>query len=135
MLLLSIIELAIIFGDNANKVKVDVEKAGGTFTDLGFGFGIVNISLAESPKILALKSINYIELPKAIYTSSLEANKASCIEEGSNFSLTGEGVLVGFVDSGIDYLHKAFINEQGKTRIDSIYDLSLGGKIYNEERI
>lgn len=124
-----------IFGDNVDKVKEDVQKSGGTLTDLGFGFGIVNISLAEAPKIFELKSINYIELPKAIYTSSQEGNKASCIEEVSSFSLTGEGVLVGFVDSGIDYLHKAFINEQGNTRIDSIFDLSLGGKIYTEDDI
>lgn len=36
--------------------------------------------------------------------------------------LTGEGVIIGFVDTGIDYLHEAFIDEYGKTRILSIWD-------------
>ena len=37
-----------------------------------------------------------------------------------------EGVLIGFIDSGIDYTHPAFIDEEGNTRIEYIKDYSEG---------
>lgn len=36
--------------------------------------------------------------------------------------LYGSGVLIGFVDTGIDYSHPAFIGSDGKSRIISIWD-------------
>ena len=44
-------------------------------------------------------------------------------------------MLVGFVDSGIDYTHPAFMNTSGTTRIEYIYDLSTGGNVYNKQMI
>ena len=43
---------------------------------------------------------------------------------GIKYGLTGEGVLVGFIDTGIDYTHPAFRDEDGNTRIDFIYDVA-----------
>ena len=37
----------------------------------------------------------------------------------------GQGVLIGFVDTGIDYLHPAFKNSDNTSRIVSIWDQSL----------
>ncbi len=37
-------------------------------------------------------------------------------------SVNGEGVLIGIIDSGIDYLHPDFINEDGTSKIISIWD-------------
>jgi len=42
-----------------------------------------------------------------------------------NTSLNGEGVIVGIVGTGIDYLNPRFLNERGETRILSIWDQSL----------
>ncbi|KIR01567.1 Ser-type protease [Lachnospiraceae bacterium TWA4] len=39
--------------------------------------------------------------------------------------LTGKGVLIGFIDTGIDYLHPSFLNNDGTTRIHSIWDQSI----------
>lgn len=38
---------------------------------------------------------------------------------------TGAGVLIGFIDTGIDYTHAAFLNSENKTRIVSIWDQSI----------
>ncbi|MFJ8743022.1 S8 family serine peptidase [Embleya sp. NPDC127516] len=40
-------------------------------------------------------------------------------------TLTGEGVVVGLVDSGIDIFHPVFRKPDGSTRITSLYDLTL----------
>lgn len=41
---------------------------------------------------------------------------------------TGEGVVVGVVDSGIDYTHEDFKNDDGTTRIISIWDHTVDGE-------
>ena len=46
---------------------------------------------------------------------------SACSEEGG---LSGQGVLVGIVDSGIDWRHPDFCNEDGSSRILSLWDQS-----------
>ncbi|MGL5149701.1 MAG: S8 family peptidase [Clostridium sp.] len=45
--------------------------------------------------------------------------------ENDNLDLTGRGVLIGLVDTGIDYLNEEFINEDGTSRILTIWDQSI----------
>lgn len=130
------IELLILFGDELIKVKSQVAAIGAIFENLGFGYGIITIGIEDIPKVAIIEEIQYIELPKTLFTSDLGSNRASCVPEvWSLYNLTGEGVLVGFIDSGIDYLHPAFKNEEGGTRIEYIYDLSQGGKVWNKNDI
>lgn len=45
--------------------------------------------------------------------------------EEENQSLNGEGVIVGIIGTGIDYLNERFTDENNKTRIIAIWDQSL----------
>ncbi|HZK01131.1 MAG TPA: S8 family peptidase, partial [Tissierellaceae bacterium] len=66
----------------------------------------------------------------------LNAQRASCVPQAvSTYNVSGKGVLVGFIDSGIDYTHPAFMNDDGNTRIEYIYDLSNKGVVYNKQQI
>ena len=58
-------------------------------------------------------------------TISLEKSGVSIVQRNPNFSLFGRGILIGFVDTGIDYEHRAFRNADGTTRIYSIWDQTL----------
>lgn len=130
------IEVTIISGDSVDKVAESVDKLGGKYEDLGYNFGIVRIPVDKLIDLALNPSIQYIELPKSLYTADYEANRASCIPQAvSSYNLDGEGTLVGFIDTGIDYTHPAFINDDGTTRIKYIYDLEQGGKIYDSETI
>lgn len=40
-------------------------------------------------------------------------------------NLTGEGVTIGFIDTGIDYRHPAFQFSDGTTRIEAIWDQTI----------
>ena len=54
--------------------------------------------------------------------------KASGVKRLRNFpgmNLRGRGVLIGIIDTGIDYTHKAFINKDGTTKIASIWDQTI----------
>lgn len=130
------IEVIIISGDSVDKVSESVDKLGGKYESLGYNFGIVVIPVDKLIDLALNPLIQYIELPKSLYTTDDQANRVSCIPQVvSSYNLDGEGVLVGFIDTGIDYTHPAFINDDGTTRIKYIYDLEQGGKIYDSEII
>lgn len=45
-------------------------------------------------------------------------------------SYTGKGVLIGFIDTGIDYKNAAFRNKDGSSRIVSIWDQTIESNLY-----
>ncbi|WP_238476020.1 S8 family peptidase [Clostridium manihotivorum] len=130
------IEVVVLFGDNVDKVVQSVDKIGGKLENLGFGFGIVTIKAVDINRISELQGVQYAELPKVLFTSDINSNRAACVPQVySEYNSTGAGVLVGFIDTGIDYTHPAFRNADGTTRIDYIYDLSTLGKVYDRNTI
>ena len=112
------------------------DNLGGRYEDLGYGYGIVNIPVDKLRDLTRVESIRYIELPKSLYTSDSSSNRAACVQRAQNsFGVLGEGIVIGFIDTGIDYTHPAFRLDDGTTRIEYIYDLSLNGAIYNKSQI
>lgn len=84
-------------------------------------------SLADFPEV------EFIEKPKHLFFLVNQGKSASCMTSvQSPFSplgepLTGKGVLVACVDSGIDYSHPDFRKEDGSTRILRLWDQSVPG--------
>ena len=131
-----IIDVIVLYGEAYEEVNKYVTEIGGKLENLGYGYGIVTINLDKLGDIAREPNIQYIELPKNLYLSDLGSNRATCVERVKlEMGLRGEGILIGFIDTGIDYTHPAFINEDGTTRVQYIYDLSLGGNIYNAQQI
>ena len=129
------IELVVLYGDNFLRFKNSVDAIGAKVEDLGYGFGILIIKVSDLNRIIELEGLQYIELPKILYTSAYDSNRASCIPSVWNsYNLTGEGILVGFLDTGIDYTHNAFKDADGNTRIEYIYDLE-NRIVYDKNKI
>lgn len=129
------IELVVLYGDNFLRFKNSVDAIGAKVEDLGYGFGILIIKVNDLNRIIELEGLQYIELPKILYTSAYDSNRASCIPSvWNNYNLTGEGILVGFLDTGIDYTHNAFKDADGNTRIEYIYDLE-NRVVYDRNKI
>jgi len=63
---------------------------------------------------------------------SLEASGVTRLRRQPTFNLRGQGVLVGIIDTGIDYTHPAFINQDGSTKIYAIWDQTIEGDNYPE---
>lgn len=53
---------------------------------------------------------------------SMNSSSMSCIQRLPQRNLPGMGVIIGIIDTGIDYQHPAFQNPDGTTRILSIWD-------------
>lgn len=130
------VEVVVLYGEAFQAVNDYVNKLGANLQDLGYGFGIVTIAADNLVELAKSPNIQYIELPKSLYLTDLGSNIAACVPRiQMDYGLLGEGTVIGFIDSGIDFTHPAFRNEDGSTRIDYIYDLSLEGAIYNRELI
>ena len=106
--------------------------------------------LALSPQV------EWIEKPKEMEYAVINGIRDSCIEDvrmlqnesgsvdldGKN--LTGQGVLIAIIDSGIDIFHPDFRKEDGTTRILALWDQSgtgeapagyFGGAYYTQDII
>jgi subtilisin family serine protease len=96
----------------------------------------------------AVHKYGYSSIPKCfglMYTSEPDLEKGFYVRNYPDMDYTGYGVLVGFVDGGIDYRNSAFQFEDKTTRIVSIWDQSLEtgnypgdfyyGTEYNREQI
>ena len=130
------IEVSVLYGQHFEEVREYVNQIGGKIEDLGYGFGIINIDVDKILELALSNNIQYIELPKSLYLTDAASNMGACVQNArERYDVNGEGIVVGFIDSGIDFTHPAFINDDGTTRIEYIYDLSSGGDIYNKERI
>ncbi|HWT74057.1 MAG TPA: S8 family peptidase [Mobilitalea sp.] len=60
-----------------------------------------------------------------ISQASLEASGIIRLRNIPNFNLRGSGVLIGFIDSGIDYTNPVFKNADNTTRIASLWDQTI----------
>ena len=127
----NLLEVIIISASSPEELNEIIGSLGGRYEDLGYGFGLVSLPRENLWKLANVQSIQYIELPKNLYTTDAASNRASCVTTSRDeYSISGEGILVGFIDSGIDYTHPAFRNDDGTTRIEFIYDISENGRIY-----
>ena len=130
------VQLIVLYRGTTEQTRTFIEGLGGKFQDLEYNFAIVDIPINKLQDLSVSNTIQYIELPKNLYEQDRESNRTSCILELlPDFEVSGKGVLIGFVDSGIDYTHPAFMDNEGNTRIEYIYDLSTGGNIYNKQTI
>lgn len=79
--------------------------------------------------------VEYVEKPKRLYFAVNQGKQASCITplQTPQFNLSGAGVIVAVLDSGIDYSHPDFRNEDGSTRILNLWDQTLDREFTEEE--
>ena len=93
------------------------------------GYAVVTLPESEIDSYSHREQIEFIEKPKQLYFETFQGKEASCIlplQNGVN-GLTGRGILVGIVDSGIDFFHPDFRTEDGSSRILRLWDQSIPG--------
>ena len=91
------------------------------------GYAILTVPESEMERLTEAEEIEYVEKPKRLFFSDLSGNTASCYAPGSEIfqELTGKGVLVAVIDSGISYDNRDFRNADGTTRILYLWDQVL----------
>ena len=97
------------------------------WVDLLGGFAIAEVTREQLLQLSEEPLVEFIEKPKALSFAVYEGKLVSCIPpvQRPPYSLTGQGILVGIVDSGIDIFHPDFRKEDGTTRIVGLWDQTL----------
>lgn len=94
---------------------------------INFFHAVVHVPVSQITNEIIYK-YGYSVMP-ALYglvsQSSLEASGLFRLRSIPTFNLRGQGVLIGIIDSGIDYTNPAFRNADGTTRIAAIWDQTI----------
>ncbi|MDE7199440.1 MAG: S8 family serine peptidase, partial [Lachnospiraceae bacterium] len=99
------------------------------------GYAILTVPASEMDRLAEVEEIEYVEKPKRLFFSDIAGNTASCYAPGSQIfqELTGRGVLVAVIDSGISYYNRDFRNVDGTTRIRYLWDQVLDREFSAEQ--
>ena len=118
-------ELIVKYSGSLEQIASDAVQV----TELSNEYAILKVREPLVETLAALPEIEYIEKPHRLYFQRENGKQVSCVNpvQRAPLSLTGKGVLVAVLDSGIDYTHPEFQNEDGTTRILAYWDQTGSG--------
>lgn len=111
-------------------IEAVAREQGGVAQLINAQFAVLTIPPENISNLLSYTQVEYIEAPKRmVYTDStnMAASCVTSVQDNPPYQLRGEGVLLGIIDSGINYFHPDFRNEDGSTRIAYIWDQTIVG--------
>lgn len=105
------------------------EELSAVITPLLNEYAIIRIAESRIPRLSEYPEIEFIEKPKGLILEEMEGIRASCIStlRYQPYSLSGSGVTIAIIDSGIDYSHPDFRSGDGSSRIRAMWDQTVPG--------
>lgn len=101
-----------------------------SYVELSGGYATMWLSEKSINQLADYEEVEFIEKPKGFYFAVDTGRSTSCLSlpqqeiSRGGYGLTGRGIIFACIDSGIDYTHPDFRNEDGTTRILAIWDQS-----------
>ncbi len=95
-------------------------------------YAVIHVPLSEF-SIKTIGTFGYSPTPKLLGLTSEVSLDASGVDQVRNIpslNLRGAGVLIGIVDTGIDYTNPVFLNSDGTTRITAIWDQNIASDVH-----
>ena len=91
------------------------------------GYAVLTVPEQLVDRMVELEEIEYVEMPKRYFYDIEMPTDNSCIAQVTlrHPNLSGAGVLVAVLDSGIDYKLPEFRKSDGSTRIRFLWDQTL----------
>lgn len=121
-----------IQSNNISRAMAAIKAQGGTVSTIVGDILTANIPVAAVEMLAAENEIQFMEVSMKSHplmnVSHVEIN-ADDVHAGTGLpqAYTGSGVVVGIVDSGIDWKHEDFDWSSGTTRIQYLWDMSGTG--------
>lgn len=95
--------------------------------EIGFYYRVAYINKSYADP-LTLDRFSYGAIPKCytlLDTEMLDQTGIAQVQNYPTLKLKGEGVMIGIIDTGIDYQNPVFRNPDGSTRIAAIWDQTI----------
>ncbi|WP_124066138.1 S8 family peptidase [Clostridium sp. E02] len=110
-----------------NNISVSDVDTGDNITYLNERSSLLHVKKDEKqPCDLGISPYNaFPSLYTLESTISIEKSGIGTVHRNSSLRLFGEGILIGLIDTGIDYQHTVFKNTDDTTRIISIWDQTI----------
>lgn len=91
------------------------------------GYGLLTVPEDLVDTVSRLPQIEYVEKPKRLFFSMADGKEVSCVLPVTKRQpfLSGKGILLAVIDSGIDYTNRNFRNADGSTRILFLWDQTV----------
>lgn len=117
-----------------------VEAAGAAIDQREGNILVVSAPMSQAEAIAATEGVITVSLPKEMHFHAqnswgedLSRSKLGLTDIFNATSpltqpYTGEGVIIGIIDMGIDLHHKAFLNDDGTHRVKSVWKHVMNGK-------
>lgn len=107
----------------------DLRSLGIVAEELIAGYAILTVPQDLVEQVAGFPQIEYVEKPKSFYFETTTPVRDSCILQTTvrELSLTGRGVLLAVLDSGVDYRLPVFQGANG-TRIEAYWDQTAPGE-------
>lgn len=110
---------------------VEVNPANAAIQPIGGDIRIIYLNRAEVEAV-NISSFTYPVIPKLYGLMQQESFNPSALissgisrVQGGSLNLTGKGVVIGFIDTGIRYEEEVFRREDGSSRILGIWDQTI----------
>lgn len=123
----SMFEIIVKYSGNINEIGRTI---GATTETLSENFAILTVKYEQLSLLDQYSEIEAVEIPKILTLNIEESLERSCVQpvrEEERYDLSGEGVLISIIDSGIEYTHPDFQNEDGTSRILYMWDQTAQG--------
>lgn len=119
----------LIIGYNGDPLVLDKYKDDLVYI-INFFLAVVHVPVSQITEDV-ISRLGYAPLPSLfglVNESSIESSGITRIRNIPNFDLRGKGVLIGIVDTGIDYTNPVFQYADKTTKIISIWDQTISSE-------
>ena len=131
-------ELLVGFDEETRKWEIIVKYHGDILrledeevqiTELTNNYAIIQLPEDRIDALTDQPEIEYVEKPKRLIFAVNQGKSVSCVSalQTAQYDLLGQDVIVAVLDSGVDYAHPDFRNEDGSTRILALWDQTAAG--------
>ena len=82
----------------------------------------------KEQRLTNLESVPYSFIPKLyglMDSTNMEVTGVKQVQEPDNLALSGRGVIVGIIDTGIDFTNPLFLDVNGNSRVGVIWDQTI----------
>jgi len=128
----------LVFSEVPSAEELDAIRSIGNVETFTGHVATIYLPRHSLPQLAALSFVERISMPKVmrpeldISVPEILANEVwDTVRDPEENPINGSGVVIGVLDTGIDYLHRDFFFENGTNKILYIWDQSVEGKSPN----